>query len=475
MTLLSLAILIPWAAGIALVAVDGRRPVVGWAAVATLGGTLVALVALGAEVLTHGEVVVTTGGWPRGVGITLRADAAGVLFAVLSVGVLLAATAHLVMGGVRERTFPGIVVLLAAGLTGLFLTGDLFNFYVFFELAMLASYVLATYGGSRRSLGSALVFTLVNLLGTFVFLLSVAGIYHVTGTLDMAAIGARMDAVDPNAGILIAVGFFVAFSVKLGLFPFHFWLPTVYTGARPAVAAILAGGLANVGAYGLLRFGGELLPRELDLAAGALVVIGAASVLYGGVLAISRHNGSEMLAYSAIGQVGYVLVAVGIGGPVGFAAAVMISIVNSLNKVLLFLTTRMRGAIVGWAFLLGALSVAGVPPAVGFVAKMELFRAAADAPALLVLLFLGSAMSLLYAFQIYQYDFWRTERHGPRSHRSQLAVLGIVAAVVLVAGLWPEPLVYLSDAAARAVGGAAVVVGDGTVVSDGLPAVTSAP
>jgi multicomponent Na+:H+ antiporter subunit D len=263
-----------------------------------------------------------------------------------------------------------------------------------------------------------------------------------------------MAAVDPNAAILIAVGFFVAFSVKLGLFPFHFWLPTVYTGARPGVAAILSGALANVGAYGLLRFGGELLPRELELAAGALVLIGGASVLYGGVLAISRHNGSEMLAYSAIGQVGYVLVAVGIGGPVGFGAAILYTIVNSLNKTLLFLTTRMRGAVVGWAFLLGALSVAGVPPAAGFVGKLGLFHAAADAPVVLALLFLGSAMSLLYAFQVYQYDFWRTERAGLPSPRGQQVVLALVALVVLMAGLWPEPLLRLSDAAAAVLVGA---------------------
>ena len=172
------------------------------------------------------------------------------------------------------------------------------------------------------------------------FLLSVAGLYHVTGTLDMAQIAARVADVDPNAAILIAVGFFAAFSVKLGLFPFHFWLPTVYTGARPAVAAILSGGLANIGAYGLLRFGGELLPDELALARTALIVIGCASILYGGLLAVSRRTSSEMLAYSAIGQVGYVLVAIGVGGPVGFAAAILYTVVNALNKTLLFLTVR---------------------------------------------------------------------------------------------------------------------------------------
>jgi multicomponent Na+:H+ antiporter subunit D len=453
-TALALALIIPWATGIVLVLLDGRRRLVGWLAVLALAANLVALVVLAVSVLGDGRVVITTGDWPAGVGITLRADALGVLFALLSSLTLLAATAHEVLEGVRERVFPGLVVLLAAGLTGVFLTGDLFNFYVFFELAMTAAYILSTYGGTRRELGAALVFTTVNLLGTFVFLLSVAGLYHVTGTLDMALEGARMQEVDANAGVLIAVGFFVAFSVKLGLFPFHFWLPTVYTGARPAVAAILSGGLANIGAYGLLRFGAELLPNELALAATALIVIGCASILYGGLLAVSRRTSSEMLAYSAIGQVGYVLVAVGIGGPVGFGAAVLYTIVNALNKTLLFLTAEMRGALVGAAFALGALSVAGVPPAAGFVGKLELFRAAAGDPVLLALLFLGGALSFVYAFQIYQYDFWRGERTGPRSAWPQQAVVAALALLVLAAGLWPEPLLALShDAAAVLTGG----------------------
>ena len=453
MTALSLSLVVPWAAGLLLTLLDGRRRVIGWVAVAALAVNLGALVALAAAVLPDDTVVVTTGDWPVGIGITLRADALGVLFALLSSLSLLAATVVEVLDGVRERTFPGLVVLLAAGLTGVFLTGDLFNFYVFFELAMTAGYVLATYGGGRRELGAALVFTTVNLLSTFIFLLSVSGVYHVTGTLEMSGIAARMDDVDPNAAVLIAVGFFVAFSVKLGLFPFHFWLPTVYTGARPAVAAILSGGLANIGAYGLLRFGGELLPDELDLAAGALIVIGGASIVYGGILAISRRSASEMLAYSAIGQVGYVLVAIGVGGPVGFAAAILYTVVNALNKTLLFLTAQMRGAIVGAAFAIGALSVAGVPPAAGFVGKLELFRATADDPELIALLVLGSALSFVYAFQTYQYDFWRGERTGKRSTLPQQGVVAALALLVLAAGVWPEPLLALSHAAADLLAG----------------------
>jgi multicomponent Na+:H+ antiporter subunit D len=227
----------------------------------------------------------------------------------------------------------------------------------------------------------------------------------------------------------------------------------VYTGARPAVAAILSGGLANIGAYGLLRFGGELLPDELALASTALIVIGCASILYGGLLAVSRRTSTEMLAYSAIGQVGYVLVAVGVGGPVGFAAAILYAVVNALNKTLLFLTVEMRGAIVGAVFALGALSVAGVPPAAGFVGKLELFRAAVGSPAVLALFFLGSALSFVYVFQIYQFDFWRGERTGTPSRWPQQALFAVLALVVLGLGVWPEPLLDLSRRAAEVLAG----------------------
>ena len=279
MTALSLALLIPWLAGVALTVLDGRRRPVRLIAVGALAATLVALAAVGTHVLTSGPVATTTGSWPLGVGITLRADALGLTFALLSVTTLTAAVVHEALNGLGEREFPGLVLLLAAGLNGAFLTGDIFNFYVFFELALAASYILALSGRTPRVLGAGLVFTAVNVLGTFVFLISVASVYRVTGTLEMTRIGERMAVADPNAAILIAVGFFVAFSVKLGLFPFHFWLPTVYTAARPAVAAILSGSLANIGAYGLLRFGAGLLPRELELAAGALIGVAAISLI----------------------------------------------------------------------------------------------------------------------------------------------------------------------------------------------------
>ena len=455
MMTLTLAVLIPWVAGVVLIVMDGRRRGVRWIAVGALLATLIALVALATEVLANGPVVATTGDWPPGVGITLRADALGVTFALLSVAMLTAAVVHEALHRVMEREFPGLVLLLAAGLTGTFLTGDIFNFYVFFELTLAASYVLAVYGRTPRVLAAGLVFIAVNLLGTFVFLLSVSSVYRITGTLDMNRIAERMAVADPNAAILIAVGFFVAFGVKLGLFPFHFWLPTVYTAARPAVAAILSGSLANIGAYGLLRFGAGLLPRELELAAGALIIIGAASIVYGGVLAVSRRTGTEMLAYSAIGQVGYVLVAIGIGGPVGFAAAILYTIVNAANKTMLFLSTRQRGAIVGGLFALGALSIAGVPPAAGFLGKLEILRAVVDEPILVAVVLLGSLLSFIYAFQIYQFEHWRPDEEAASTGwrwREGIVPLAL-GGLILALGVWPEPLVALSDAAAAALSG----------------------
>jgi multicomponent Na+:H+ antiporter subunit D len=451
---LPLALLVPWVAGALLVAFDGRRRYVAWLSVAALAGTLVPIIFLTARVVFAGPLQVTAGGWPAGVGIVLRADALGVVFALVSVLVLLVAVANEAIIGARARTFPGLVVLLAAGLNGLFLTADVFNFYVFFEISMIASYALTTYGGGTRQLRAALIFAAVNLLGSFVFLISVAGTYHITGALAMADVAQRIHDAGPNATLLVAVGFLVAFSVKLGLFPFHFWLPTVYTGTRPAVAAILSGAVANIGSYGLLRFGAGLFGDELRFAATALIVLGVSSMLYGGVVAVSRGDIGETLAYSAIGQVGYVLVALGIGGPIGVAAAVVYSVINALNKGVLFLAAGLRGPLVAAAFAIGAFSVAGVPPAVGFIGKLELFRAAiaVGSPVLVVLLVVGSVLSLVYMFQIYQRKFWRPE--DPSIAAAEVSPLpmrvlvGAFALLVLAVGLGAEPLLALCQDAA---------------------------
>jgi multicomponent Na+:H+ antiporter subunit D len=441
---------VTWLAAAVLAALDGRRRWVGWLAATALAAALGAVVLLGFEVLQDGPVTMVPGGWPAEVGIRLRADALGVLFAALSLAVLLAALSYEVIHGVDSRTFPAVVLFMAAGLTGLFLTGDVFSFYVFFEISMISAYVLTAYGEARQA-GAAFVFAVVNLLGSFLFLIGVASLYHVTGTLEMGAIATRMAEVQANTAILIAVTVFVAFSVKLGLFPFHFWLPAVYIGSRPATATILSGALANIGSYGVLRFGADVLSAELRFGATVILALGAASIVYGALQAVSRRSAGEVLAYSTIGQVGYVLVALGIGGPIGFGAAVLYAVVNALNKTLLFLANGLRGWLVGGAFAIGAFSVVGVPPTAGFFGKVALFQAGIEARSgvLVGLVFLGGALSFLYMFQIYQHDFWRGERTEEPSTPGNRALVAGLAAMVVALGLWPEPLLAMSSAAAE--------------------------
>ena len=451
--MLALPLALPWLGAVGCAALDGRRRTVGWAALGTLLLHLAALGWLAADVLRTGPREHVTGNWPAGIGIVLRADALGVTFAFTSSLALALCLGAMLVRGEASRAFPALVLFEAAGLTGVFLTGDAFNFFVFFELSMLAAYGLAVHGDEREPIRATFIFAVVNLLGSFLFLIAVAALYHVTGTLELEAIGERMAAVEPGAAAIIAVTVFVAFGVKLGLFPFHFWLPPLYTGTHPVVAAILSGAVANIGAYGLLRFGVDVLPRELDRGATVLAVLGAASILYGALQALARRAVPEVLAYSAIGQAGYVLVAIAIGGPAGYAAAVVYAVANSLNKVMLFLVADLRGPIAGAAFAIGAFSVAGMPPTAGFVAKLELFLAAVDDGSVLLvaLVFLGGALSFLYMFQAYQHSYWRVG--AALAARPNQALALAVGALVVLGGLWPEPLAFLGSRAAEAFGG----------------------
>ena len=459
--LLVLPVGIPWVLAAVLALLDGRRRWVGLLAAAGLGASFVSLVWLAFVVLTEGPITTVAGGWPENVGISLRADALGVVFALVCIGIILVSLLYELPLGVRWRAFPALVLLVAAGLTGLFLTGDAFNFYVFFEICMTASFVLTGYREEDYQVRGAFVFAVVNLLGSVLFLIGIAALYSITGSLDMRVIAERTDVLEPSSVIGIAALIFAAFCLKLGLFPFHFWLPAVYVGSHAPVAAILSGALANIGSYGLLRFGGGILPRELEFGSTAVLVLGTASIIYGALQAISRRDTSEVMAYSAIGQVGYVLLALGVGGPAGYAAAVLYSVVNSLNKGVVFLAAGLRGPLVGGAFAVGAFSIAGVPPAAGFVGKIAVFKAAIAEDSLPVslalvgLIFLGGALSFLYSFQVYQRRFMKPSSEGKPSPRAAGWLVVALAALVVLLGLWPEPLVYLSEAAADVlVGGA---------------------
>ncbi len=183
-------------------------------------------------------------------------------------------------------------------------------------------------------------------------------------------------------------------------------------------------------------------------------MIGAASIVYGAVLAVSARRPAEVLAYSSIGQAGYILVALAVGGPIGYAAAVLYALLNAVNKTLLFLAAGLRGRVVGAAFAVGAFSVAGIPPSAGFLGKAAMFRVGIEqgSAGLVALVFVGGALSFVYMLRIYQRTFWATEVRSTESNRSaQMLVLGL-AGVLLVVGFWPEPLLAISRDAAAVLG-----------------------
>jgi multicomponent Na+:H+ antiporter subunit D len=453
--MIELPLAILWIGAVTFALLDGTRPRVAWASVATLLAGLVTTVIVGVDVYRNGMQMVTAGGWAPEIGITLRVDMLGILFAVLSQVVLIVSLAYETLQGVRARVFPSLVLFMGTGLTGLFFTGDAFNFYVFFEISMISAYIMAGYGETPRQFRAAFTFTVVNLLGSVFFLIGIAAMYHNTGWLDMEKIAEQMPVVAENPAILSATIIFVALSIKLGLFPFHFWLPAVYTGTRSAVAAILSGALANIGTYGILRFGGDIFYRELEESSRVLLVLASVSIVYGGLQAMSRHSTNEVLAYSSIGQVGYILVAIAIGGQVGLSAAILYAVVNSLNKTLLFLSAGIRGTVVGAGFAIGAFSVAGVPPVGGFIGKLGLFRASVteESIALIVLFFLGGALSFIYMFQVFRRRYWITDdgEPGPAGTR---AIIVLMSIVIVGIGVWPQPLIELSNRAADVLPGA---------------------
>lgn len=442
--LLTVPLVASWCVAILLSLVDGRRRWIGRMAVVCQMLILGMLLWLLMEVEQSGVQHTVTGGWPAGIGIRLRGDLLGLLFASVSTAVLLAALLYEVSRGVVSRTFPALVLFLGTGLCGLFLTGDVFNFYVFFEISMVSAFALASYGERRAEIRTAAIFTMVNLLGSAFLLMSVAAINRLTGTLDMRQIASAL--ADRDEPWIIVALLFAAFSLKLGLFPFHYWLPAVYRDARPAVAAILAGAVANIGSYGFLRFGVQVLFPVLESGQTVVLTMGTASMVYGGLLAVGRQPAAEVLAYSSISQVGYILMALGIGGSAGTTAAVFYSLINALNKAALFLGTGLRGGLAVTAFALAALSVAGVPPSVGFWAKLAIFRAALEQHNVWLpfVVLMGSGLSFVYMFQVFQRLFLTEEKQVYTSPASVNWLMAVLSGLILALGVFPDLLITLS-------------------------------
>lgn len=457
-----------------------------------------------------GAVAYQLGGWAAPFGITLVADGLSAFMLVVAAVVGLSAVAFSVVyvDVDNQRVFyHPLVHCLLVGVAGAFLTGDLFNLFVWFEVMLMASYVLvAFYGGSQHT-AAALRYLVVNVVGSALMLLGIGGLYAVTGTLNMADMARRL--ADPAAyGIDVAplVGLsallLVTFALKAGLVPFQFWVPAAYRAAPLPVSAMLAGVTKKVGLYAVIRLYFTVFANAtvtvtlpwvnatspLAVLAPALFAMGIASIAVGGIGATGRDTVEGLLAYSSIGQVGFIAVAVAIAAGaqsaalrrLGLVAAVVFVLHHALAKGLLFLSAAaVRSAtgsnrlselgglgseapVLAGSFFVGSLSLVGIPPLTGFFGKFLVFDAAirrlasgsvAGSVVVVAALVGGSLLTIVYTTRAWTGSFWgsRTSAvEGAEVDAGQVAILATLAALIVVVGIGFEPVVEFATVAAEA-------------------------
>jgi multicomponent Na+:H+ antiporter subunit D len=340
------------------------------------------------------------GGWPTPLGIDLRLDALATLL-LLAINVVGLAVTLYSVEYMRRFTarghYYGLFLLMVAGMNGVILAGDLFNLYVFLEVAAVASYALVAFGCAHEELEASFKYIVIGTLSSALILIGVALAYGVTGTLNMTQMSARIAETGLDAPMLLAFGLFICgFAFKAAMVPFHAWLPDAHPSAPAPVSAMLSGVLIKaLGVYVLARlifnvFGvGE---NEL----GLLRWLGLLSMTAGGLLAAGQKDIKRMFAYSSISQVGFIMVGLGLGTPLGLIGALYHLVNHAMFKSLLFLNAGAIEYVTGTRNLkklgglnaampvtsatsmVGSMSIAGVPPFNGFWSKLIIILACVE-------------------------------------------------------------------------------------------------
>lgn len=472
-----LPFLIPLAGAAVAVLIWNRRPLQAVWSVGVLGLALAASLWLLAEVWAGGRpLVFQMGLWPAPFGISIVADLLSATMAVMCQVVITACGLYALTSRDQVVTYPGfypLVLTLTTGLTGGMLTGDIFNLFVFAELLVISGAVLTAISDDRGGVEAAFKYFYISLLAS-IFLLVACGVLYISyGTLNMADLAARIAAAPdrPLTGIALVLltGFFM---VKGAVVPFHFWQPDFHTTAPTPISALLSSVVVKLGVYGFIRLTTLLFAEQAAPLRGVLVVLGVVGIFFGGLGAAGTHNAKRMLAYSTLGQIGFMLIAIGWGTPLALAAALVFMINHALLKAAMLMLagylasrapvktaafTALTGLgktmpVAGGLFLLGGLGLAGIPPMNGFVSKLMVFRSAVAVGdwAVLALAGLGSLITLVYVARAFARIWWEPAAEGakakPQGDRVWAPALLITLSLGL--GLWAEPLVALATATA---------------------------
>jgi multicomponent Na+:H+ antiporter subunit D len=391
-TLVPLPVIVPLLAAALSVLLGQWRWAQRTLSVVSLSGVLGVSIALLAGAHDQGTVVHRAGGWPAPLGITLVVDRLAALMLVVSSFVLLAVIVYAIGEAGEERlrvSFHPLYLVLAAGVSASFVTADLFNLFVAFEMMLAASYVLITLGGRPDQVRSGMTYVVISLVASTLFITMLALLYASTGTVNMADLAVRLQEVDPGVRSAFAVGLLVVFGIKAGLFPLFFWLPDSYPTAPGPVTAIFAGLLTKVGVYAIIR-SQTLLFDTPEWMGTTLIVISILTMVIGVLGAIAQDDMKRILAFHIISQIGYMIFGLGLFTVAGVAGAVFYIVHHIIVKTALFLVAGLvsrRGGssrlsevgglvrsapVIAALFAVPALSLAGLPPFSGFLAKFAL-------------------------------------------------------------------------------------------------------
>jgi multicomponent Na+:H+ antiporter subunit D len=386
------------------------------------------------SVYQSGIQVLPLGNWPAPYGIVLVADLFSAVMVLLAGIIGLAVALYSLASIDPDREAYGYHPLyhfLLMGVCGAFLTGDLFNLYVWFEVMLMASFVLLALGGERGQMEGAIKYVTLNLIASALFLAAVGILYGLAGTLNMADLAIKFLFIEGflPTGVLTAVAmlFLVAFGIKSAIFPLFFWLPASYHTPPVAVSALFAGLLTKVGVYALIRVFTLIFTQNIDYTQTIILVLAGFTMVTGVLGAVAQTEVRRLLTFHIISQIGYLLMGLGLFSPLALAAALYFTFHVSVAKVSLFLVSGLTGflqgsydlkklgglyrtrPVVAVLFLIPALSLAGIPPLSGFFAKVGLVQAGLNAGQYL-LVGVSLAVSLLTLFsmmKIWNEAFWK--------------------------------------------------------------------
>jgi multicomponent Na+:H+ antiporter subunit D len=378
-----------------------------------------------------GVQVLQISSWPAPFGITLVADLLAAML-VVAVGVVGTAISVVAFSGVDPRReafgYHPLLQILLMGVAGAFLTGDFFNLYVWFEVMLVASFVLMALNRTRAQMGAAFKYVTINLIASSIFLTALGLLYGATGTLNMAHLARLWPTITtPGVDAVLAVLFMIAFSIKAGLFPLFFWLPASYHTPPAAIGAAFAGLLTKVGVYALIRVFTLLFHSASPALFALLLAMSAATMVIGLVAALNERDFRRVLSFNLVGHIGYTTASLSLLTPAALAGAIFyvlhhIVVITNLylvSGVLLKLrrTTGMTG--LGGMYrdqpgfsalaMIPIFSLAGVPPLSGFLGKLAIIEGTFDAGAYWVggLVLVVSLLTLLSMGRTWTDGFWR--------------------------------------------------------------------